>query len=70
MKLSIVVLCLILSACATRHAPDTGSWFADCYNKKRQEELLAKAEAQLGPDDTNAHGRIRKMYWDLQRECK
>jgi len=70
MKLLTVFCCLFLSACATRHAPDTSAWFVDCYNKKRQESLLAHAEAQLSADDVEGRRRIRKMFWDLQKECK
>lgn len=70
MKLLILGLCVFVSACATRHAPDTGSWFADCYNKKRQETLLAQAEAQLSADDLEGRRRIRRMFWDLQKECR
>jgi hypothetical protein len=70
MKLTIVALGLCVSACATRHVPDTTSWYADCYNKQRQEALLARAEAQLAADDIHGRRRIRKLFWDLQRECK
>lgn len=70
MKYIIVAICVFVSACATRHAPDTGSWFADCYNKKRQETLLAQAEAQLAADDLEGRRRIRRMFWDLQKECR
>ena len=70
MKLVIVAFCLCLSACATRHAPDTSAWFADCYNKQKQELLLAQAEAQLSASDTEGRRRIRKLFWDLQKECK
>jgi hypothetical protein len=70
MKLLIVSCCLLLSACATRHVPDTSAWFADCYNKKRQESLLAHTEAQLSADDIEGRRRIRKMFWDLQKDCK
>lgn len=70
MKYIIVAVCVLLSACATRHAPDTSAWFADCYNKKRQETLLAQAEAQLSPDDLEGRRRVRRMFWDLQRECR
>ena len=70
MKLAIATLCLCVSACATRHVPDTSSWFADCYNKQRQEALLARTEAQLSPDDVVGRRRIRKMFWELQKECR
>lgn len=70
MKLLALGLCVFLSACATRHAADTGSWFADCYNKKRQETLLAQAEAQLSADDLEGRRRVRRMFWDLQKECQ
>ena len=70
MKLLIVCFCLCVSACATRHVPDTNAWFVDCYNKKQQETLLAQAEAQLSADDYAGRRRIRKMFWDLQRECR
>ncbi len=70
MKLIIVVSCLLLSACATRHAPDTATWYADCYNKQRQESLLARAEAQLSTDDVEGRRRIRRLFWDLQKECR
>ena len=70
MKLIVVTLCLCLSACATRHVPDSTTWYADCYNKHHQEALLARAEAQLPSDDINGRRRIRKLFWDLQKECK
>ncbi len=70
MKLIIVVSCLLLSACATRHAPDTATWYVDCYNKQRQESLLARAEAQLSTDDVEGRRRIRRLFWDLQKECR
>lgn len=70
MKYSIVIFCLCVSACATRYVPDTSTWFADCYNKQRQEALLAQAESQLSTGDLEGRRRIRKLYWDLQKECK
>lgn len=70
MKSAIVVVCLLVSACATRHVPDTSAWFVDCYNKPRQEAVLARAEAQLSQGDIAGRSRIRKMFWDLQRECR
>lgn len=70
MKYLIMTLCVVMSACATRHAPDTNAWFADCYNKKRQETLLAQAESQLAADDLEGRRRIRRMFWDLQKECR
>ena len=70
MKYIIVGFCVFVSACATRHVPETSSWFADCYNKKRQETLLAQAEAQLNPDDLEGRRRLRRMFWDLQKECR
>lgn len=70
MKSIAVAFCLCLSACATRHAPDTTTWYADCYNKQQQEALLARAEAQLAADDLVGRRRIRKLFWDLQRECR
>lgn len=70
MRLIIVAFCLCLTACATRHAPDTANWYADCYNKKHQEALLARAEAQLSLDDYEGRRRLRKMFWDLQKECR
>ena len=70
MRSVIVALCLSVSACATRHVPDTSAWFVDCYNKQRQEALLARAEAQLSPDDNAGRRRIRQMFWDLQKECR
>jgi hypothetical protein len=70
MKLLIVLVCLIVSACATRHAPDTSTWYADCYNKKHQESLLARSEAQLSADDIEGRRRIRQIFWNLQKECQ
>jgi hypothetical protein len=70
MKLLTVVCCLLVSACATRHAPDTTSWYADCYNKQRQESLLVRAETQLAADDLVGRRRIRKLFWDLQKACQ
>jgi hypothetical protein len=70
MKRLILVLCVLTSACATRHAADTTAWFTDCYNKQRQETLLAQAEAQLSMDDLDGRRRVRQKFWDLQRECR
>lgn len=70
MKLVIVVLCLCISACATRRVPDNSTWFADCYNKQRQESMLAQAEAHLSSGDVEGRRRIRKLFWDLQKECR
>jgi hypothetical protein len=70
MKRLILVVCVALSACATRHTPDTAVWFSDCYNKQRQETLLAQAEAQLSVDDLDGRRRVRQKFWDLQRECR
>ena len=70
MKLVIVVVCLCLGACATRHAPDTTAWYADCYNKQRQEALLARAEENLRDDDYESRRNIRRLYWKLQKDCK
>lgn len=70
MKSVIVFACLFVSACATRHAPDTSSWYADCYNKQHQEALLARAEAQLPTDDVGGRRRIRQIFWNLQKECQ
>ena len=70
MKSFIVAVAVLLSACATRHAPDTTAWFADCYNKQRQEQLLAQAESQLSNDDINERRKIRQKFWDLQKECR
>ena len=70
MKSFIVAVSVLLSACATRHAPDTTAWFADCYNKQRQEQLLAQVEAQLSNDNLNERRKIRQKFWDLQKECR
>ena len=70
MKTAVIVVSLFLSACATRHTPDTTAWFADCYNKQRQETLLAQAEAQLSSDDLDGRRRVRQKFWDLQRDCR
>jgi hypothetical protein len=70
MKLAIVIVCLCLSACATRHVPDNSTWFADCYNKQRQEAMLARAESQLSSSDIEGRRRIRKLFWSLQKECR
>lgn len=70
MKPAALILSLFLTGCATRHMPDTSAWFVDCYNKSRQEAVLARAEAQLSQDDIAGRRRIRMMFWDLQRECK
>jgi hypothetical protein len=70
MKKLIIYSSIFLTACATRHAPDTSHWFVDCYNKQRHEALLAKAEAQLSADDINGRRNLRKKFWDLQKECK
>lgn len=70
MKHLILLTAVFVSACATRHAPDTSAMFTDCYNKHRHETLLAQAEAQLSIDDLNERRRIRQKFWDLQRECR
>ena len=70
MKPAVIVVSLFLSACATRHTPDTTAWFTDCYNKQKQETLLAQAEAQLFTDDLDGRRRVRQKFWDLQRECR
>ena len=70
MKSLTVAFCLLLTACATRHTPDTASWFTDCYNKQRQETLLAQAEAHLSIDDKDGRRKIRQKFWDLQKECR
>ena len=51
MKYAVATVCLLLSACATRHVPSTATWFADCYNKRQQETLIAQAERSLDPGD-------------------
>jgi hypothetical protein len=70
MKLLILSCVVMVSACATRHSPDTTAWFADCYNKQRQESLIARAESRLGDDDHEARRNLRRLYWKLQQECK
>jgi len=70
MKLIIVFACLFVSACATRHVPDTSAWFADCYNKQRQETLLLQTEVALSADDVQGRRKIRKLFWDLQKACQ
>jgi len=61
---------MFLTSCATRHVPDTTTWFADCYNKQRQEAFIARAETRLSDDDYEARKSLRRMYWQLQKECK
>lgn len=70
MRSVIVIVCFCVTACATRHVPDTGSWYADCYNKQRQERLLAQTESSLPADDVQGRRRIRKLFWDLQKACQ
>ena len=70
MKLAILLCAIGVSACATRHAPDTTTWYADCYNKQRQETLLARAEENLRDDDYESRRNIRRLYWKLQKDCK
>lgn len=70
MKYVIITATVFLAACATRHAPDTSTWFADCYNKQRQESLLAQAEAALDPNDLQGRRRVRQLFWDLQKACR
>lgn len=70
MKLIVFAICLCLASCATRHAPDTTAWYADCYNKKHQEALLARAEENLRDDDYESRRNIRRLYWKLQKDCK
>jgi len=69
MKPLTIAICFCLSACATRYVADTSAWYADCYNKQRQEAMLARAESQLKSDDIHGRRRIRKLFWELQREC-
>jgi hypothetical protein len=70
MKLAILSCVIVVSACATRHSPDTTAWFADCYNKQRQEAFLARAEENLRDDDYESRRNIRRLYWKLQKDCK
>lgn len=70
MKLAILLCVMVVSACATRHAPDTTAWYADCYNKQHQEALLARAEENLRDDDYESRRNIRRLYWKLQKDCK
>jgi len=70
MKLVIVAICFCLSACATRHVPLDTAWFADCYNKQKQEAMLARAEAQLSSDNIEERRRVRRLFWELQRQCR
>jgi hypothetical protein len=66
----VILASVFLGACATRHAPDTSSWYADCYNKQRQETLLAQTEANLPVNDLQGRRRVRKLFWDLQKACQ
>ena len=71
MKYTILLASVFLTACATRHVPDDPTWFyADCYNKQKQEAMLARAESQLPADDLEGRRRLRTMYWNLQKDCK
>lgn len=70
MKLLTIVLCLCISGCATRYVADTSTWYADCYNKQRQEAMLARAESQLKSDDIQGRRRVRKLFWELQQQCQ
>jgi hypothetical protein len=70
MKLAILLCAIGVSACATRHVPDTTTWYADCYNKQRQETLLSRAEENLRDDDYESRRNIRRLYWKLQKDCK
>jgi len=70
MKYLVVGLGILLSACATRHTPDVSNWHADCYNKPRQEKLLAEIEANLDPSDLNNRRRVRQLFWNLQKTCQ
>jgi len=66
----LILLSVFLGACATRHAPNTSSWFADCYNKQRQETLLAQTEANLDSHDVQGRRRVRTLFWELQKACR
>jgi hypothetical protein len=66
----VILTSVFLGACATRHAPDTSSWYADCYNKQRQETLLAQTEANLPVNDLQGRRRVRELFWDLQKACQ
>jgi hypothetical protein len=70
MKYTVIFVSIVLGACATRHAPDTSNWFADCYNKQQQETFLARAEENLRDDDYESRRNIRRLYWKLQKDCK
>jgi hypothetical protein len=70
MKTIYVTLFVFLSGCATRHVPEPTTWFADCYNKTRIESMLAQSESQLSANEFEKRRKIRKVYWDLQKECQ
>jgi hypothetical protein len=71
MKYLVLLLSMSVAACATRHVPDDPTWFyADCYNKQKQEAMLARAESQLASGDVDGRRRLRTMYWNLQKDCK
>lgn len=69
MKLLFFFVVLSCSACATRHMPQTDTWFVDCYNKSRIEEMLARSESHLADNDYEERRKIRKMFWELQKKC-
>jgi hypothetical protein len=59
-----------LVSCTTRYVPDTAPWFADCYNKTRIEAMLTVSEGQLSAEEFYKRRKIRKIFWDLQKECQ
>jgi hypothetical protein len=68
MKYAIVIVCLMMSACATRHVPDTTAYFTDCPNKKaRQADILL---ALLKTDDQGRRRQLKMQYYDFYRQCK
>jgi len=70
MKRFVLVLTIFVSACATRHTPETNLWFSDCYNKKHQESLIARSESLLSDNDIETRRNLRRAYWKLQKDCK
>jgi hypothetical protein len=70
MKRLILGLCVLTSACATRHAADTSTWFADCYQKKALEENLAAELVVLNQNNFQGRRSNRLKYWNLQQKCQ
>jgi hypothetical protein len=68
MKYICLGLCVFVSACATRHAPDTTAYFTDCPNKKalQADILLALSKTE----DFGQRRQLKMQYYDFYKQCK